>query len=180
MEPSAEMLQEAEKLEGVKPFHGSADDFFSSDLPPNYNRIIMCQSVHLLPDSLATFQKASQCLPTNATMAFVTRGKATSFPLWKEMTERFAFPEGDDVLKANLQKAGFSVQIFLFKYTTEMTKGEWYDKVRRRIFSVLHDQSDEQIEDGLKEVDREWFPAQKNTDTVEVVDTLLLYIATKI
>ena len=43
----------------------------------------------------------------------------------------------------------------------------------------MHDQSDEQIEDGLKEMDREWFPDLTNSDTVEVVDTFFVYIATK-
>ena len=171
------MLLEAEKLEGVKPFHGSADDFFSSDLPPNYNKIAVCQCVHLFPDPLGTFRKAAQGLPANAVMVIVTRDNEPTFPLWKSMREKW-YP-GYHALKPNLQEAGFSVQILSDKYTVEMTKGELYNKFRRRIFSTMHDQSDEQIEDGLKEMDREWFPDLKNSDTVEVVDTFFVYIATK-
>ena len=178
MEPSADMLLEVEKLEGVKPYHASADDFFASDLPSSYNKILMCQSVHLLPDSLATFEKAAQCLPAGATMAIITRSKGTAFPLWKTIRDRFAFPEVDDILKVNLQKAGFRVQIHSHVYSVKMTKGEWYYKVRQRMFSVLQDQTDGQIEAGLKEVDREFFPGVENTDTVEVRDSVILYIAT--
>ena len=43
----------------------------------------------------------------------------------------------------------------------------------------MHDQSDEEIEGGLKELDRDQFPGQKNSDPVKVVDTVLVYIATK-
>ena len=180
MEPSAEMLLEAEKLEGVKPFHGSADDFFSSDLPPNYNKIAVCQCVHLFPDPLGTFRKAAQCLPANATMVIVTRGNSlsTSLPLWKSIRDKFG--PGYDTLKPNLQEAGFSVQIFSDQYTAKMSKGELYGKLRRRLYSFLHDVSEVEIEDGLKELDREWFPDKTDSDTVEVVDKLLLYIATKI
>ena len=177
VEPSAEMLLEAEKLEGVKPFHGSADDFFSSDLPPNYNKIAVCQSVHLFPDPLGTFRKAAQCLPANATMVIMTRDNETSLPLWKSMKENYH--PGYDALKPNLQEAGFNVQILSDKYTAEMTKGELYNKFRRRVFSTMHDQSDEEIEGGLKELDRDQFPGQKNSDPVKVVDTVLVYIATK-
>ena len=179
VEPNAEMLREAEKWEGVKSYLGSADDFFSGDHQPKCNKILMNESAHLFPDPLGTFQKAAQYLSADGMMVLIGRGKVTTFPLWKSVREKFGRPEGDDALKAFLEQAGFSIQIRSEIYTAEMTKGEWYDKIRRRIFSALNDFSDEQIEEGLKELDREWFPTKKDSDIVEVNDRLFFYIATK-
>lgn len=177
VEPSAEMLLEAEKLEGVKPFHGSADDYFSSEVSTKYTKIAVCQCVHLFPDPLGTFKKAAQNLPANATMVIVTRGNETSLPVWEAIKDKFH--PGYDTLKADLQQAGFSVEVLSDKYTVEMTKGEFYGKLRRRLYSFLHEVPPEEIEDGLKELDEYWFPNKKDSDTVKVVDKLFLYIVKK-
>ena len=179
VEPNAEMLREAEKWEGVKPCHGTADDFFSSDHQPKYKKVLINESAHLFPDPLATFQKAANYLPADGMMVLIARNKATTFPLWKNAREKMGRPEGDDALKAFLEQAGFSIQIFSEKHTVEMTKVEWYDKLRRRVFSPLDDFSDEQIEAGLKELDQGCFLGKQDSDTVEIEDCLLFYVVTK-
>ena len=60
-----------------------------------------------------------------------------------------------------------------------MTKLDWYDRLRKRVFSTLYEFSDEQIEEGLNELDREWFPGKEDSDLVEISDSLVFYIATK-
>jgi hypothetical protein len=60
-----------------------------------------------------------------------------------------------------------------------MTKLDWYDRLRKRIFSTLYEFSDEQIEEGLVELDQDWFPGKEESDLVEIRDSLLFFIATK-
>ena len=179
MEPNAEMLHEAEKWEGVKSYLGTADKFFSIDHQPKYKKILINQCAHLFPDPLATFQKAAQYLPTDGMILLIVRDKTTTFPLWKSVREQMSHPEGDNTLHASLEQAGFNIQMFSEMHIVEMTKVQWYDKLRRRIFSTMADMSDEQIEEGLKELDQDWFLGKQDFDTVEINDCLLFYVVTK-
>ena len=181
VEPNAEMLREAEKWEGVKPYHGSADDFFSSNLQPRCNKIFVSGSVHYFTDPLTTFRKAALYLPADGIMLIRNRSsEATLLPLWKSAVEKFLKAYDTPVpLQTVLEQAGFSVQVITYTYTAEMTKGEWYDKIRQRMICVLNEFSDEQIEEGLKELDRDWLPAKKVSDVVQVDDRWICYIATK-
>ena len=63
--------------------------------------------------------------------------------------------------------------------TVEMTKLDWYDRLRKSVFSTLYEFSDEQIEEGLRELDQEWFPEKEESDLVEIKDNVVFYIATK-
>ena len=175
------MLREAEKWEGVKPYHGSADDFFSSNLQPKCNKILISGAVHYFPDPLTTFRKAALYLPADGIMLIRNRsGEATLLPLWKSAVEKIGKGYDSSIpLQTVLEQAGFSVQVITYTYTAEMTKGEWYDKIRQRMFHVLNGFSDEQIEEGLKELDRDWFPAKKDSDVVQVDDKWICCVATK-
>ena len=57
-----------------------------------------------------------------------------------------------------------------------MTKGEWYNKLRKRVFSTLYSFSDEEIEEGLEELDRNWFPDTTDLDIVDIKDTMVMLL----
>ena len=48
-----------------------------------------------------------------------------------------------------------------------MTKGEWYNK---RIFSFLYEFTDQEIEEGLKELEQDQFPGKENSGTINIKD----------
>ena len=98
--------------------------------------------------------------------------------MWKALREKYG-PVSEDNLRVYLEKAGFNVKVWIEVGTVEMTKLDSYNRLRRRIFSTLYDFSDEQIEDGLRELDQEWFPGKEGTDLVEIRDRLVFNIATK-
>lgn len=178
VEPNAEMLLIAEKKEGLTPYLATADAFLTSDLKGKYNKILMNESAHLFPDPLGTFQKAAEYLPQDGLLVLIVRARTSTFPMWKSLQEKFTVFE-EDVFKEFLEKAGFTVTITSEVYTIPMTKGEWYDKLRRRVFSTLYEFSNEEIEKGLEEIDRDWFPDKTETDIVDIKDTLVYYHATK-
>ena len=100
--------------------------------------------------------------------------------MWESLRKKFKTFE-KDLLKEMLEKAGLSVKVVQESYTVSMTKGEWYSKIRGRIFSTLHSFSDEDIEleKGLEELDRNCFPNASDSDIVDIKDTLLFYSCTK-
>lgn len=172
------MLLVAEDREGVTPYLATADAFLTSDVKPKYNKVLMNECAHLFPDPLETFRKTAKYLPQDGLLVLIVRAHTSTFPMWKSMQKKFAV-FGEDVFKEFLEKAGFKVTITSEVYTIKMTKGDWYNKLRRRVFSTLYDFSDEEIEEGLKEVDRDWFPDKNDTDIVDIKDTLVYYHATK-
>ena len=178
VEPNAEMLAIAEKREGCTPYLATADAFLTSDLKEKYNKILMNESAHLFPDPLGTFRKAAEYLPQDGLLVLIVRARTSTFPMWKSLQEKFTVFE-EDVFQEFLEKAGFTVTITSEVYTVTMTKGEWYDKLRRRVFSTLYEFSDDEIEKGLKEIDRDWFPDKNEADIVDIKDTLVYYHAAK-
>ena len=98
--------------------------------------------------------------------------------MWRALQEKFA-PVSEDEFQVYLEKAGFNVRTSTEVGTVKMTKLDWYDRLRKRVFSTLYEFSDKQIEEGLVELDQEWFPGKEESDLVEISDSLVFYIATK-
>ena len=180
VEPSIEMLHYAEKRDGLIPFLGTADEFLANDDPKlkHYNKILINESAHLFPSPLDTFKKIAAYLPEDGKLVVIARAQASTFPMWESMRRTFTVVKIES-FKEMLEKAGFTVKLVQESYAIPMTKKEWYDKLRRRIFSTLYSFSDEEIEEGLKELDRNWFPDTTDLDIVDIKDTMVFYNATK-
>ena len=108
----------------------------------------------------------------------IVRATESTFPMWKALKEKFA-PVSEEKFKEYLDRAGFNVRMTTEVGTIKMTKHDWYGKLRNRVFSTLYEFSDEEIEEGLKELDQDWFPGKEESDVVDIRDSLVFYIATK-
>ena len=186
VDPSADMLRVAETRDGVEPYLATADSFFKQALPYTrdqpkyrYNKILIIGGAHLFPDAQETFRKAYEYLPVDGVLLLIQRSSVCSIPVWQAMKENPVAGTSVDMFRSFLERAGFDVTVTIEVGMTKMSKGKWYEKLRRRIFTVLHECSDEQIEDGLRELDQEWFPGTKESDLVEIKDSLACFTATK-
>ena len=179
VEPSEDMLSHAQKLEGLKPCLATADSFFRerSKTEQNCNKILMSASGHHIPDFQGTLCRAAEYLPAGGLLVLITRGTECTFPMWKALKSRLSYTAEE--FKEPMLNAGFKVQITREVRMIRMTKGEWYDKLRKRIFSFLYDFTDKEIEEGLKELDREQFPGKEHSDTIDIKDTIVFLDATK-
>ena len=180
IEPSAEMLQLAKSRIGLNPYLTTADTFLTTtdDSIPKCNKILINGSAHLFPDPQSTFLKAHKYLPADGLLIVIVRATQCTFPMWRALQEKFA-PVSVDTFQEYLGKTGFNVRTSTEVGTVKMTKLDWYGRLRKRAFSTLYEFSDEQIEEGLKELDREWFPGKEESDLVEISDSLVFYVATK-
>ena len=180
VEPSTEMLLVAESRGGLKPCCATADDFFTDHANdvPKCNKILINESAHLFPDLEGTLRKALEYLSADGLLVLIARSTQSTLPKWKFLNEKFTTHTVDE-FKSSLVNAGFNVQMVQEVGVTKMTKHEWYDKLRKRMFTILYEFSDEQIEEGLKELDRDWFPGKEDSDVVDIRDSLQFYIASK-
>ena len=174
------MLQLAKSRDGLKPCLTTADTFLTTadDSIPKCNKILINESAHLFPDPQSTFLKAHKYLPADGLLVVIVRSTQCTFPMWRALQEKFA-PVSVDKFQVYLENAGFNVRTSTEVGTVKMTKLDWYGRLRKRVFSTLYEFSDEQIEEGLKELDQEWFPGKEESDLVEIRDSLLFNIATK-
>ena len=173
------MLQLAKSRGGLKPCLTGADAFLTTTNGlPKCNKILINESAHLFPDPQSTFCKVHNYLPADGLLVVIVRATQSTFPMWKALQEKFA-PVSEDQFQVYLEKAGFNVKMSTEVGTVMMTKLDWYDRLRKRVFSTLYEFSDEQIEEGLKELDQEWFPGKEESDLVEIRDSLVFYTATK-
>ena len=97
--------------------------------------------------------------------------------MWRELKGRFT-PVSVEAFHGSFIGAGFAVTTTVETGFTSMTKTEWYSKIRRRIFTVLLEFSDEEIKVGIKELNKEWLPEKKEDDTLRShrLDCTLLLI----
>ena len=180
VDPSIDMLKIAQAKDGTKPCLATADTFFTNHdhSLPKYNKILINESAHLFSEPQATFRKAFEYLPENGLLVLVTRSSHCTFPMWKALNEKFA-PLSVEDFKNYLEDAGFKLMMVLEVGTAKMTKSDWYDKLRKRAFTVLSEFSDEEIEEGIQELDQKWLPNKKQSDVVEIRDCLTFHCATK-
>ena len=174
------MLQLAKSKDGLNPCLTTADAFLTTanDSVPKCNKVLINESAHLFPDPQSTFLKAHKYLPVDGSLVVIVRATQSTFPMWRALQEKFA-PVSEDEFQVYLEKAGFNVRMSTEVGIIKMTKLDWYDRLRKRVFSTLYEFSDEQIEEGLAELDQEWFPGKEESDSVEIRDSLVFYIATK-
>ena len=173
------MLKVAETRDGIKTCLATADTFLSDhNNLPKYNKVLFNECAHLFPDTQETFHKVFNYLPKDGVLVLISRSTFCTFPMWKALKDKFA-PVKPEVFKQYLAGAGFKFSLTVEVGVTKMTKCDWYNKLRRRVFTTLSEFSDEEIEDGIKELDREWYPDKKESDVVEIRDSLGFYTATK-
>lgn len=75
----------------------------------------------------------------------------------------------------------------VLKYTQQLikiivyapTKGEWYRNLRHRAFQCLEYLSDEEIEEGLQELDQTDFAGMNEEDKIVAIDPVAVIVARK-
>ena len=183
VDPSVDMLRVAETRPGIKTCLATADTFFDdkpqSESKGACNKLLLVACAHLFPKPLEAFRKAFEYLPPNGLLVMVQRSTECTFPVWKSLKDR-SIALSVDGYKDHLERAGFHVTLTVETGISKMMKRDWYDKLRNRIFTVLSELSDEEIEEGIREVDQEWFRDKKDNDVIEIRDNLVYFTASKL
>ena len=175
------MLEISETRDGLKPYLATADAFFSKHncyTTPKCNKILMNGSAHLFPNPSETFCKVLEYLQEDGLLVLIQRSTYCTLPMWKALKEIYA-PIPVEEFKEYLDRAGFKVTMTVEVGTTKMTKDDWYDKLRGRVFTTLGEFSDEDIEKGIRELNQSWFPDKGENDVIEIRDRIVIFTATK-
>ena len=183
VDPSNDMLKIAEKRNGLKTCLATADDFFCGKPHAHYicNKLMFMSSANLFQDPYQTFRSAFEYLPANGLLVVLQRSTECTLPVWKSLLAKgIECSHTVDRYRDQLERAGFRVTLSVETGESTMAKREWYDKLRKKMFTIMSGFSDEEIEEGIRELDRERFPHKDDTDTIEIRDTLVYFVGLKV
>ena len=151
VDPSQGLIEKAKKRPNIIAICTSADEFLASEECCEYNKFLFCRSSHHLLDKKKTFMALYKRLQPGSICVVVAGGKRTSLPLWKSLREDFT--KDMHVKAEDLESCGFETTLTNVELIGHVTKEQWYEKIRSRIFSTLLEMSDEEIEVGITEID---------------------------
>ena len=156
MEPNLDMLQKAKEKEGIDVLQATADEFLTQLAPKSkYNKILFSHCAHHLPNPAATFRVVLEALPQDGRCVVINYPKNFSRFYWKAANELFNSQKmcTSDMSK-EMTAAGMVVEEHEVPVNYKVTKSFWYKRLRGRVFSTLETMTDEQIEEGIAEIER--------------------------
>lgn len=173
IEPSKAMCEEASKIDNIRAICTDATGFCTLNLP--YTKLLLKEVIHHISDREPFWKNIYNQLPPDGKLLIITRPQDIDFPFFDAAKEAFARNQPPyEALESELHEAGFFVDIQCRSHTFTLPKQQWYLMLRHRFMSDLSSFSDQEIEEGIEEIEK------NHPDTIfTVVDNLLFITATK-
>ncbi|MDM8548780.1 methyltransferase [Desulfobacterales bacterium HSG2] len=175
-DPSDSMIAQAGRLKGVKPLCMDAHEF-AENTSGKYDKLLLKEMVHHLTDRISLWNKLRGRMNRNGRLLIVTRPRIPPLPFFKAALASFSAGQPtSDLLAAELGEAGFRPEVALHSYSVSFEKERWYYLLQNRFMSNLHDFTDDEIEEGITELEQTY----SDEKMIEVRDDLLFIMSLKI
>ena len=179
VDPSPDMLSQAQQLQGVNTLCCNALEFSQLKDDICYDRILMKEVVHHLSeqDLRATLSSLVQKLSEKGKLAICTRPHVVEYPFFEaahEVWKRNQPPKEHYV--SLLEQSGYRIiSVDVFPYPAKLNVSWWIDMVQQRFWSTFSEFNDEDLALGVKEIRRNF----EKSETVEFVEKLVIIVAEK-
>jgi ubiquinone/menaquinone biosynthesis C-methylase UbiE len=174
VEPSSSMCIEAKKLENITAVCCDAHDFLASHTP--FSKILFKEVIHHIPMRAEFWKILYDSLQSGGKILIITRPQKIDFPFFEAAKVEFARNQPPFTLvETELKACGFEVKITPRNHTFTLAKESWYEMLRHRFMSDLGIFSDEEIEEGILEIEAH----EKGNETLDIIDNLIFITATK-
>ena len=174
---SADMLRLASTRPGVAPLCLAALSFAPRPASPGelLDRVLLKEVVHHLPvsDAPELYRGLAAQLAPGGLLLTVTRPQTVDYPLFSAAREVWSANQpASSVFLAAMEAAGLTATSSSVFYQAEMPKQLWFDMIRARFWSTFSAEhfSDEQLEEGLRELEVE----HQGRETVTFREELLM------
>jgi ubiquinone/menaquinone biosynthesis C-methylase UbiE len=156
VDPSQEMLNEARKG-GAITIQATAEDYFASKPKYPLKVVIMNGVVHHFTDKDFVFAKLAEYMPDDGVCFAVFHSSFKDVPLFEALKKAWSnFVAEHDQLHHQISSKGLKCQVVSSIESEEVNKSDWYDAIRMRFVSMLEEFSDEEIEQGIKELEEKF------------------------
>lgn len=174
IEPASAMCAEASKLNNITAICTDGHTFLSHQIP--FTKLLLKEVIHHINERELFWHNLREALPNKGSLLIITRPQHIAFPFFDAAKEAFARnqPPHEDIVK-ELKKCDFSVTSSHRSHTFSLSKENWYEMLRHRFMSDLGDFSDQEIEEGILEIE------EKHPESmITIIDHLIFITATKI
>ena len=153
IDPCEEMLDIARK-NGATTIQSTAESFFASKPEYPLKVVLMNGCVHHFQDPDFIFSRLGKLMPDDGVCIITAYTSKVTFPLFKAAVEAYT-GVGDryDLLCKIIESKGLKWRKVSGLEPVEMEKGLWYDGIRNRLYSTLRGFSDEELEQGVEELE---------------------------
>ena len=157
VDPSEEMLKVARK-NGAITIHSTAEDFLASGKPEFPLKVVlMIGCIHHFQDINFVFSKLSECMPENGVIFIVQQPAETTLPLFKAAKQAFTdISKRLEPICKVLKAKGFRCRVVTGVESVQLKKEFWYSAIRNKVVSGFERFSDEDLEQGIKELEEEF------------------------
>ena len=149
VDPCQEMLDVAQK-NGAITVRATAEEYFGSKPDSPLKVVLMNGCVHHFTDPEFVFTKLADYMPDNG-VCFATQIGAKGLPIFKAALE--VRNDSIEWLCELVQSKGLKCQVVSVVEPGETDKKLWYNAIRNRIFWTCAKFSDEELEQGIKELE---------------------------
>ena len=181
VEPNESMISIAKKKEGITAIQATAEEFVSKVIHTHhFNKVLIAFCSHHFVDSREMiFNKLSECLPVGGVCLIVDRQKKTDLPFFKAALEIHQQVHANDLTPEQCSSLtspmGFTVISYEVILEYIMTKSLWYKTLRERFTSFFRLFTDEEIEDGIRELEVGLFRELKDDDEIAMKDPVIIH-----
>ena len=179
VDPSVEMQEVArQKKEGVYPILKTAEEFFSNpQISENFDRVLATISAHHFVNPDAVYKGILRSLRPGGFYVQLNTVKVSlpSFKSVKTLSSQ-CFEREREISSPLLRKIGLNANLSQeeFTFSSGIKKSKLYERYRCRFISLLQHLSDDQIEEGISELDHEYYQNVKDDELINYECTMLV------
>jgi len=160
VDPSAEMQEQARKRKGVYPVQKTAEEFFlDPEVSHCFDRVVAVFSVHHFANPVDVYEGIIRSLRPGGILLLLMTMK-NGHPIFKTTIKvsgtYFDLVNDSQKLLKELDRGDIRISEHEVTLTEAMTKSTLNDSLRRRYSSVLNHLTDEQIEERIKQLEKEF------------------------
>lgn len=183
VDPSPEMQTVAKQRKGVYAVRKTAEEFVDDlEVDQLFDRVLCLSSLHHFSRPVEVLKGLRAHLHPSGELLVVRAGKSTRLPHFSKAEQNYrdiVENYSKERITAMLREADFEIEVSEEKIIWIVKKSRWYEMLRGRFQSTLHEFTDEEIEEGIVELENGKLKGLKLDDDVEILYIYLVFRATK-
>jgi len=153
VEPSQEMSMIAMKSGNLHVFNEGAHTFTKRLY--KYDKVLLKEMIHHVNNRRTLWRNIYKQLNRNGKLLIITRPQSIKMPLFTAAKEAFFNNQPHyDLFVEELIHESFDVDVKTESYIFKLDKNIWFEMLRNRFMSDLATFSDDEIESGIREVEK--------------------------
>ncbi len=144
---------------------------FLDDLQSAYNKILFKEVIHHIKDRKKLWHNIYHTIEDNGRILIYTRPRNNKFPLFQKAKKEFYKNQPSySEMVLELEKSKFKTSVSLESFTFKLPKDEWYSMLKSRFMSDLSVFTDDEIIQGIDELEKE------NTSNQFIIEDEIVFI----